>query len=73
MSQIVLTYQYQFTFRIIFNIFQLLTIYMYQVEEAGLEVLRKEEKTLTKEEAMEFYKHHEGSEHFEQLVEFMCR
>lgn len=44
-----------------------------QVEESGMEVLKKEEKLLTKEEAAEFYKQHEGSEHFDQLVEFMSR
>lgn len=45
----------------------------WQVEESGMEVLKKEEKTLSKDEAAEFYKHHEGSEHFDQLVEFMTR
>ena len=44
-----------------------------QVEESGMEVLKKEEKVLSKEEAAEFYKQHEGSEHFDQLVEFMSR
>ena len=44
-----------------------------QVEASGMEVLKKEEKLLTKEEAAEFYKQHEGSEHFDQLVEFMSR
>ena len=38
-----------------------------------MEVLEKEEKILSKEEAAEFYKQHEGSEHFDQLVEFMSR
>jgi len=38
-----------------------------------MEVLKKEEKILSKEEAAEFYKQHEGSEHFDQLVEFMSR
>ena len=38
-----------------------------------MEVLQKEEKILSKEEAAEFYKQHEGSEHFDQLVEFMSR
>lgn len=42
-----------------------------KVEESGMEVLKKEEKTLSKDEAAEFYKQHEGSEHFDQLVEFM--
>ena len=45
----------------------------FQVEAEGMEILRKEERTLTKEEAAEFYKQHEGSEHFEDLVEFMSR
>ena len=44
-----------------------------QVEAEGMEILRQEERTLTKEEAAEFYKQHEGSEHFQKLVEFMCR
>ncbi|XP_068752060.1 thioredoxin domain-containing protein 3 homolog isoform X3 [Montipora capricornis] len=42
-----------------------------KVEESGMEVLQKEEKILSKEEAAEFYKQHEGSEHFDSLVEFM--
>lgn len=50
----------------------MLNIYL-QVEESGMEVLKKEEKILSKEEAAEFYKQHEGSEHFDQLVEFMSR
>ena len=32
-----------------------------KVEAAGLEVLCKEERTMTREEAAEFYKQHEGS------------
>ena len=32
-----------------------------QLEAKGLEVLMKEERQLTKEEAAEFYKQHEGS------------
>lgn len=43
-----------------------------KVEAEGMEILRQEERTLTKEEAAEFYKQHEGSEHFQKLVEFMC-
>ncbi|XP_020893204.1 thioredoxin domain-containing protein 3 homolog isoform X2 [Exaiptasia diaphana] len=42
-----------------------------KVEDMGIEILKKEERTLTKEEAAEFYKQHEDSEHFEQLIEFM--
>lgn len=38
-----------------------------------MEVLKKEEKILSREEAAEFYKQHEGTEHFDQLVEFMSR
>ncbi|XP_065051819.1 thioredoxin domain-containing protein 3 homolog isoform X2 [Rhopilema esculentum] len=41
------------------------------IEDNGVEILHKEERVLTKEEAAEFYKQHEGSEHFEQLIEFM--
>ena len=48
-------------------------LYGLKVEDAGMEVLKKEEKILSKEEAAEFYKQHEGSEHFDQLVEFMSR
>ena len=48
-------------------------IFKIQVEESGMEILKKEEKLLSKEEAAEFYKQHEGSEHFDQLVEFMSR
>ena len=47
--------------------------YFLQVKSEGMEILRQEERTLTKEEAAEFYKQHEGSEHFEDLVEFMSR
>jgi nucleoside diphosphate kinase len=43
------------------------------VKSEGMEILRQEERTLTKEEAAEFYKQHESSEHFESLVEFMSR
>jgi nucleoside diphosphate kinase len=42
-----------------------------KMEAAGMEVLLKEERTLTREDAAEFYKQHEGSEHFEELVELM--
>ena len=52
---------------------ELAVLFVLQVEESGMEVLKKEEKVLTKEEAAEFYKQHEGSEHFDQLVEFMSR
>ena len=45
----------------------------FQLEESGWEVLKKEERILSKEEAAEFYKQHEGTDHFEQLVEFMAR
>jgi len=41
------------------------------IEDCGIEILHKEEKVLSKEEAAEFYKQHEGSEYFEQLIEFM--
>ena len=32
-----------------------------KMEAAGMEILLKEERTLTKEDAAEFYKQHEGS------------
>ena len=38
-----------------------------------MEILHKEERVLSREEAAEFYKQHEGSDHFEQLIEFMSR
>ena len=44
-----------------------------QIEASGVEILHKEEKILSKEEAAEFYKQHEGSEHFEELIEYMSR
>jgi len=42
-----------------------------KIEEAGMEVLKMEERTLSKEEAADFYREHEGSEHFDQLTDFM--
>lgn len=48
-------------------------VWLLQVKSEGMEILRQEERTLTKEEAAEFYKQHEGSQHFEDLVEFMSR
>nr|WAW84848.1 thioredoxin domain-containing protein 3 [Halisarca dujardinii] len=42
-----------------------------KMEASGMEVLLKEERTLSKEEAAKFYKQHEGSDHFEELVDFM--
>jgi nucleoside diphosphate kinase len=43
-----------------------------KVKSRGLEVLAHTERVLTKEEAAEFYSQHRGSEHFEQLLEFMA-
>lgn len=43
-----------------------------KVKSEGMEVLAYEEHQFTKDEAIEFYKQHEGSDHFEELVEFMC-
>jgi len=42
-----------------------------EIKSNGLEIIKQEERILTKEEAAEFYKQHEGSDHFEQLIEFM--
>ncbi|XP_077997128.1 thioredoxin domain-containing protein 6-like isoform X3 [Glandiceps talaboti] len=39
---------------------------------AGLEILAQEERTLTEDEAREFYAVHKEEEHFEQLVQFMA-
>jgi hypothetical protein len=36
-------------------------LFSFQVEEQGYQVLAKEERQLTKEDAAEFYKQHEGS------------
>ena len=47
--------------------------FLLKVKSEGMEILQQEERTLTREEAAEFYKQHEGSEHFEALVEFMSR
>jgi len=44
---------------------------MQEICNAGMEILQKEERVLTKEEATEFYKQHEGTDHFESLIEFM--
>jgi nucleoside diphosphate kinase len=52
---------------------KLTLVCLLQVKSEGMEILRQEERTLTREEAAEFYKQHEGSEHFENLVEFMSR
>lgn len=41
------------------------------LQEQGVEILMKEERQMTKEEAAAFYKQHEGSEHFETLIDFM--
>lgn len=35
--------------------------YCFQLEEQGVEILMKEERQMTKEEAAAFYKQHEGS------------
>jgi nucleoside diphosphate kinase len=42
-----------------------------KLTENGYTILRNEERQLTKEEAAEFYKQHETSEHFGELIEFM--
>ncbi|CAI7994440.1 Thioredoxin domain-containing protein 3 homolog [Geodia barretti] len=42
-----------------------------QLKEQGLDVLAAEERQLSKEEAAEFYKQHEGTDYFEELLEFM--
>ena len=47
--------------------------FLFKIEDCGIEILHKESKVLSKEEAAEFYRQHEGSEHFEQLIEFMSR
>ncbi|XP_072181199.1 thioredoxin domain-containing protein 3 homolog isoform X2 [Diadema setosum] len=42
-----------------------------KIEEQGFEVLTREERTLTEEEAREFYKDQAEAEHFNELVTFM--
>ncbi|XP_041374395.1 thioredoxin domain-containing protein 3 homolog isoform X16 [Gigantopelta aegis] len=42
-----------------------------QMEEAGIEIIAKEERQLTEEEAREFYSHLEGEDYFEDLIAFM--
>ncbi|XP_063955506.1 thioredoxin domain-containing protein 3 homolog isoform X21 [Lytechinus pictus] len=43
-----------------------------KIEEHGFEILATEDKTLTEDEAREFYKQHEEEEHYEELVTFMA-
>ncbi|XP_030832257.1 thioredoxin domain-containing protein 3 homolog isoform X6 [Strongylocentrotus purpuratus] len=43
-----------------------------KIEEHGFEILATEDKTLTEEEAREFYKQHQEEDHFEELVTFMA-
>ncbi|XP_046555994.1 LOW QUALITY PROTEIN: thioredoxin domain-containing protein 3 homolog [Haliotis rubra] len=42
-----------------------------QMEEAGIEILEKQERQLTEEEARTFYDHLKDEEYFNDLVEFM--
>ncbi|XP_071484524.1 thioredoxin domain-containing protein 3 homolog [Diadema antillarum] len=42
-----------------------------KIEEQGFEVLTREERTLTEDEAREFYKDQAEAEHFNELVTFM--
>lgn len=43
-----------------------------KLTEHEFEILAQEERTLTEDEAREFYKEQEGEEHFEELVKFMA-
>lgn len=42
------------------------------MKEAGIEVLKHEERQLTDEEARDFYGHLKDEPFFDELVEFMC-
>ncbi|XP_060684129.1 thioredoxin domain-containing protein 6 [Hemiscyllium ocellatum] len=42
-----------------------------KIQEAGFEILAHEERTLTKEEAHDFYRHKAEESHFEELIQFM--
>lgn len=43
-----------------------------KIEEHGFEILATEDKTLTEDEAREFYKQHQEEDHYEELVTFMA-
>ncbi|XP_067844033.1 thioredoxin domain-containing protein 6-like isoform X2 [Heptranchias perlo] len=42
-----------------------------KVQEAGFEIFSHEERTLTEEEARDFYQHRAGESNFEELIRFM--
>lgn len=44
-----------------------------KVQEAGFEIAMQKELTLTKEQAAEFYKEHEGKDYFESLCNTMSK
>ena len=44
-----------------------------KVQEAGFEIAMQKELTLTKEQAAEFYREHEGKDYFESLCNTMSR
>lgn len=46
---------------------------MEKIHEAGFTVAYQKELTLTKEQAMEFYKEHEGKDFFDSLTTNMSR
>ena len=44
-----------------------------KIKEAGFEIALQKELTLSKEQAAEFYKEHEGKDYFESLCAHMSR
>uniref|UniRef100_A0A8C4S2Q4 NME/NM23 family member 9 n=1 Tax=Erpetoichthys calabaricus TaxID=27687 RepID=A0A8C4S2Q4_ERPCA len=42
-----------------------------KIQEAGFEILAHEERTLTEDEALDFYQHKSAEPYFEELVQFM--
>lgn len=44
-----------------------------QLEECGIDVVSKLERTLTREDASAFYEQHQGQDFFLQLIDYMTR
>ena len=44
-----------------------------QLSDAGIEVVSKVEKEMTRAEAEMFYREHEGTDFFLQLIDYMTR
>ena len=54
-------------------IFLLIDAIIAKIHEAGFEVAMQKELTLTKEQAIQFYKEHEGKDFFDSLTTHMSR